>query len=146
MQALARLTRSTIAFFFLSLFVAAPAVRAQDAPQGAWQDVITGQIQAFRDGDAPAALSYAARGFKAMFPSPESFFISIISSGYAPIMNSRSHSFGTFQMMSEDSVAQLVRLVDKEQKLYEAVYMLREEDEGWRVQAVQLVQTAAVGI
>ena len=40
----------------------------------------------------------------------------------------------------------LQRESDSNQQLYEAVYLLTEEDNGWRVQGVQLVQTSAVGI
>lgn len=144
MQALSRFR-----IWFASLFIALSALTfsapAQDQPTP-WQDVITSQIQAFRDHDAPAALSYAGKGFQAAFPSPEAFFVSIISSGYAPIMDSSSHSFGVFRMIGETSVAQQVRLVGKDQQFYEAIYLLTEEENGWRVQGVQLAATQAVGV
>ena len=123
--------------------------RAEDAATPVatpWQDVITSQIQAFRDHDAPAALSYAGMGFQATFPTPEAFFIAIISSGYAPIMESRSHSFGEFRMVGEASVAQQVKFVGTNQDLYEAIYMLTEEESGWRVQGVQLLKQPGIGI
>lgn len=148
MQALLRSSRIWLALVFLALFSVVMPVSAQQAPVAPtpWQDAISGQIQAFRDHDAPAALSYAGRGFQAAFPSAEAFFVSIIGSGYAPIMESRSHSFGTFQMIDDKSVAQRVKLTGAKQELYEAVYLLVEEAEGWRVQGVQLAKTAAVGI
>lgn len=148
MQALLRSSRIWFACVFVALFSSLTPAAAQDAPAVAtpWQETISSQIQAFRDHDAPAALSFAGRGFQASFPSPEAFFVSIISSGYAPIMESRSHSFGTFQMIDDKSVAQQVKLTGANQELYEAVYLLAEEPGGWRVQGVQLVKTAAVGI
>lgn len=148
MQALSRSFRVWFSFVLLTLSMAAVPASAQDAQPAAtpWQDIISSQIQAFRDRDAPAALSFAGKGFQTNFPSPEAFFVSIVSSGYAPIMESRSHTFGPFQMVDENSVAQQVRLTGENQQLYEAVYLLTEEESGWRVQGVQLAQTKAVGI
>jgi len=151
MQALAAIFRVWFATLVLSLAVAAGAT-AGDAGPGAttvaapWQDVITSQVQAFRDHDASAALSFAGHGFQASFKTPEAFFIAIVSSGYAPIMESRSHSFGRFEMVGEKSVAQMVKFVGIDQQLYEAVYLLTEEAAGWRVQGVQLARQPGVGI
>jgi hypothetical protein len=141
--------RVWIASLFIALFALSSPAFAEDAaiPTATpWQDVITSQIQAFRDHDAPAALSYAGIGFQATFPTPEAFFIAIISSGYAPIMESRSHSFGEFRMVGDTSVAQQVKFVGTNQELYEAVYMLTEEEKGWRVQGVELLRQPGIGI
>lgn len=147
MQALSRSFRVAFAFVVLAFAAFSVPTFAQDAPKvEPWQAVISSQIQAFRDHDAPAALSFAGKGFQTAFPSPESFFVSIMGSGYAPIMESRSHSFGPFQMVGDKSVAQQVKLTGAKQELYEAVYLLTEEEGGWRVQGVQLAATAAVGI
>jgi hypothetical protein len=131
------------------MLVAAAPVVAQDnsgAVATPWQDVITNQVQAFRDHDAKAALSYAGQGFQAAFPSAEQFYVSIMGSGYAPIRLSASHSFGSFQMVGDKSVAQVVKFVGSKQELYEAIYLLTEEPAGWRVQGVQLSKTPAIGI
>lgn len=119
---------------------------AEEATETPWQDVITSQIQAFRDRDAPAAFSYAGAGFQVTFQNAEVFFEAIVNSGYAPIMESRSHSFGTFQRMEADGVVQEVRLVGKDLELYTAIYQLTEEEVGWRVQGVQLVRQAGIAI
>jgi len=148
MQALSRSSRIWFALVFLAGSIWFSGALAQETPAAdtPWQDVISSQIQAFRDHDAPAALSFAGQGFQATFPSPESFFVTIMSSGYAPIMESRSHTFGSFQIIGDKSVAQLVKLLDKDQKFFEAVYLMTEEAAGWRVQGVQLAKTGAVGI
>lgn len=111
-----------------------------------WQSVISSQVQAFRDHNAPEALSYAGQGFQKSFSSPEAFFVTIMASGYSPIMESRSHNFGEFQMIDADRVAQIVNFVGPAQELYKAIYVLAREESGWRVQGVQLTKTAAVGI
>jgi hypothetical protein len=128
----------------LALTLASP-VRAQD-PDLAWQDVITSQVEAFRARDAAAAFSYAAETFHQTFATPQDFFLVIVSSGYAPIMDSKSHSFGEYKQFRADLVQQLVTFVGTDQKLYQSIYELALEPEGWRVTAVQLVQTPGVGV
>lgn len=127
--------------------LASPA-SAQQMADGAeaWQGVITSQIEAFRHKDAAGAFQYASAAFQTGFPSAEAFFVAIVSSGYAPIMESRSHSFGEFQKLGETSVLQEVKFVGNDQSLYEAFYQLTEESAGWRVQGVQLLKQPGLGI
>lgn len=110
-----------------------------------WQDVITGQIEAFRSRDADIAFGYAGASFQNSFPSAGAFFRTIVSSGYAPIMESRSHTFGDFTVDAA-GVLQMVRLVGPSQELYIALYQLAVEKDGWRVQGVQLTRRPGVGI
>ncbi len=114
-----------------------------DAP---WQPVITGQIEAFRHHDAPAAFQYAADAFRVRFTSPEAFFVAIIGSGYSPLMTSRSHSFGGFRKLGEKTVLQSVALIGNDLSRYEVLYQLAEEPAGWRVQGVQLIRQPGMAI
>jgi hypothetical protein len=120
------------------LVVSSPAQEPPSAAPAAWQEVISGQIQAFRDRDAPTAFSYAGAAFQVSFQNADIFFETIVRSGYAPIMESHSHSFGGYRMLGGKAVLQQVRLVGNNQQLYEAIYQLIEEPEGWRVQGVRL--------
>lgn len=138
--------RSVVLAFLAALFFSAPAAAQSDADPALWQDVITHQIQAFRDQDAPAAFSDAGMMFQDAFPSAEAFFVAIMSGGYAPIMESSSHSFGEYKLMDGDGVVQVVRFVGKSQELYEAVYQLKEEEGIWRVQGVVLQKAAGIGV
>jgi Domain of unknown function (DUF4864) len=124
----------------------APAVSAPDAAAVAeWQGVVHSQIQAFRDHDGAAALSYAAAAFHELYKDPSDFLVAILNAGYAPIMESRSDSFGPYQMLAPDVVDQDVKFVGNDQSLYEAIYRLQKEAGGWRVEAVQLVKKTDVG-
>ena len=111
-----------------------------------WQGVIHSQIQAFRDHDAVAALSYAAATFHKTYADPNQFFAAIVGAGYGPIVDSRSETFGPYAMMAADVVYQDVKFVGKDQALYEAVYRLGREPDGWRVEGVELVKTPGVGV
>ncbi len=125
---------------------AAPDGQATPAIETPWQDVITSQIEAFRAHDAPGAFQYAAAGFQTAFPNAESFFAAIIGSGYAPIMDSTAHSFGEFTRLDEHSVAQMVTLTAKDLTRFEAIYILTEEEGGWRVSGVQLAKTPGISV
>ena len=117
-----------------------------DASAAEWQQVISSQIQAFRDHDAAAAFSFAAASFQQRYTDPKAFFAAILGAGYAPIMNSRSESFGAYQMVADGVVLQDVKLVAQDQTLYDAVYQLTKEANGWRVSGVQLGQTPGIGV
>lgn len=130
----------------LSLLLLAAPARAQDSALAAeWQAVITGQVEAFRVHDAPAALSFAVSSFKQNFPDPAVFEQAIRDWGYEAIMDSRTHSFGAYQQVNETVVLQAVRFTGPDQVLYEAIYQLTREPDGWRVGGVQLMKTAGMG-
>ena len=100
----------------------------------------TGQIEAFRHKDAPGAFQFAASAFHQTFATPESFFAVIMGAGYTPIMELRSHSFGSFRRLGDKAVLQEVKLTDNYFALYELFYQVAEEEGGWRVQGVRLVK------
>lgn len=144
---LARTIGKSAAIGLFAIMAVVPAVAEDAAASGEpWQAVITGQIEAFRAKDAPGAFQYAAAAFHAGFPSAEAFFVAIVGSGYGPIMESRSHSFGPFEKMGETMVLQEVKFVGNDQSLYEAYYQLTEETEGWRVSGVQLLKQPGLAI
>ena len=122
--------------------------RAEDPAPSAieWQAVIAGQIQAFRAHDAPGALKFAGQSFHAAYPDPEAFYSAIIGMGYAPIALSRSQSFGPYKLVSPDMVLQQVELIGNDSSVYEALYQLAKEADGWRVYGVQLTKTSGLGV
>ena len=127
--------------------LARPEVAAPDqATIEAWQGVISSQIQAFRVHDSPGALKFASAEFQKSFTDPELFYKAIIGSGYQPIADSKSESFGPFQLLTEDAALQDVRLTGADQSVYEAIYQMVREAAGWRVSGVQLVKTKAIGV
>jgi hypothetical protein len=138
--------REIFALAMMLFGLAVPTLAQTD--ETPWQDVVTGQIEAFRAGDGAAALVFAGAGFRTQFDGkPEAFIAAIGAAGYGPIVQSRSHSFGTFERVSETSVLQVVQLVGAKQSLYEAVYQLEDEaGQGWRVQGVVLRKQAGIAI
>jgi hypothetical protein len=130
----------------VSLMLALSPAQAQTEPAAdEWQAVITGQVDAFHAADATAALSFASSGFKKSFTNPEDFLLAVVNSGYGPIVESRSHNFGVFQLVEPDVVMQAVTFIGPDQSVYEAIYQLQREAEGWRIGSVQLMKTSAIG-
>jgi hypothetical protein len=129
-------------FSVLMLFAGVPA---QSAPMSSeWQATITGQVEAFHAQDGVAALAFAGSGFKARFTDPASFLQTIREWGYAAIMDSRSHSFGAYEVIDADHVLQLVIFTGPDQVIYRAVYQLVREPEGWRIAGVQMMKTGGI--
>jgi hypothetical protein len=132
----------------LAVMLLATMAQAQDtaAPEVPWQDVITAQVEAFRAADAPEAFRYAAAPFQRAFPDAETFLITIVGSGYGPIMSSTSHSFGAYSQLDARSMAQQVMFTGSDLSRHEAIYVLTEEEGGWRVSGVQLVKAPGMGV
>ena len=133
--------------FAMMLFAMVVPVLAQ-TEEAPWQASVTGQIEAFRDGDGAAALTFAGAAFRTQFEGqPDAFYAAIAASGYAAIVQSRSHSFGKFNKVSDTSVLQVVQFVGPDGSFYEALYQLADEpDEGWRVIGVVLRKEAGIAV
>lgn len=143
--------RLRFALSVLILAVCMPSALAGedgDDASAQWQKAITGQIEAFRRGDAEAALGFAAFSFQVRYRDrdPLAFVRDIKRSGYGPIIESRSHSFGPFQELEGVGVLQVVKLRGPNHRLYQALYRLRAEPDGWRVQSVLLRKQPGIGI
>jgi hypothetical protein len=138
--------RSSVAALILFGASHALADSPVPVPEPAWQAVITSQIEAFRTGDAPGAFSYAGAPFQDSFSSANSFFVMTIASGYAPIMDSQSHSFGPYERTRDDGIVQVVKFLGAKHELYEAVYELNMEDGAWRVEGVIIGNPVGIGV
>ena len=143
------MTKASWLGVFVSLamvFGATARAEAQDPSPVEWQAVIAGQIQALRMHDASGALSFAGDEFKTRFTNPEEFIAAIMASGYGPIADSRSQTFGEFRLIAPDQVVQEVKLTGNDQSIYEAFYILGKETGAWRVHGVQLAKTTGLGV
>lgn len=150
-QSLARVWSQLVLVVFAVMVGSASAASAQvgGAPsevERSWQGVITDQIEAFRNGDAAAALEMAGAAFKRNYSDPNRFMRDILAWGYAPILESTSHSFGEFRPVGEGLMLQIVQVIGRDQGYYEAMYQMAHEEDGWRIYGVALSQKQGVGI
>lgn len=123
-----------------------PSAPRMVEPASEWQSAITGQIEAFRQHDATGAFSYAGAVFRVSFPDAATFYEVIRASGYEPLMKSRTHTFGEFVRIDDKTVAQFVHIIGSDNLLYEALFRMGEEADGWRVEGVALAKKPGVAI
>ncbi|MEZ5871989.1 MAG: DUF4864 domain-containing protein [Nitratireductor sp.] len=115
--------------------------RAQEAPSpadaSAIQTVIEAQINAFRKGDDAAAYSHAAPNIKQIFPTIDQF-ISMVKTGYMPLYNPESFVFGRNAVIGSQ-IHQEVIVTDEKGKQWQAVYTLRQQEDGsWKITSVKM--------
>ena len=139
------MTKSLYAAFLSLLLMLVPVNANADPMSDEWQAVITGQVEAFRASDGPAALSFAAAGFKESFTDPAVFVQAIREWGYSAIVDSRSHSFGAYQLVDPNLALQAVTFTGPDQALYQAIYRMEREEPGWRIGGVQMMKTSGMG-
>jgi hypothetical protein len=105
-----------------------------------WRQVVADQIQALHERDGTEALLYVVEDYRRQFAGRgDAFLETVVKSGFRPIVEARSHSFGDCVRINDYTVVQVVHFVGPNQRLYEAEYQLMDEPgEGWRIEGVTL--------
>lgn len=123
----------------LAAVLALPAT-AQEAPI---QETIRSQIDAFLADDFARAFTFASPTIKGMFGTPENFG-AMVKNGYPMVYRPAD-----VQMMDLREVAgnlwQRVRITDQAGAGWYLDYMMVETDEGWQINAVQILPAPDVG-
>jgi hypothetical protein len=108
------------------------------ADQQAIQEVITGQIDAFRHDDDGRAFGYASPGIQFMFGSPQRF-MAMVREGYQPVYHPRSTAFGDLLVVDGNLVQELA-VIGPDGQPHLARYVMQHEPDGtWRVDGCVLV-------
>ena len=125
--------------FLASLLLALPA-SAQEAPI---QETIHSQLQAFQADDFTTAFSFASPTIKGIFGTPENFG-RMVTQGYPMV-----HRPSAVKMLELREVAgglwQRVMITDVGGRTHLLDYQMVEGPEGWRINAVHLLQAAGTG-
>ncbi|MCR9256951.1 MAG: DUF4864 domain-containing protein [Alphaproteobacteria bacterium] len=116
-----------------------PAKALDSQDERAIKQVITDQIEAFRQDDATKAFSYAAPSIKQKFTSPD-MFMSMVRRGYDPVYRPTAYDFGKLVKV-HGMLIQEVFLTDRKGVPTIALYTMQKQPEGdWRISAVRLHQ------
>lgn len=117
---------------FLSPIVTAKENLLSESDQQAVQQVIEGQISAFKTDDYSTAYSFAAPNVRHAFPSVQ-MFIEMVRSQYMPLYRPVSYLFGR-NTLSEGRVYQELIVTDPNRQLWQIIYTLRQQDDKtWKV-------------
>lgn len=115
--------------FCLSLMTALPA------KADAITDVISQQLEAFRDGDTARAFSYASPMIQSLFGGPDRFG-AMVREGYPAIWAPGAPKF-TAREGSGTAILQRVLILDKAGISHVMEYELIEQLEGWKINSVR---------
>lgn len=128
------------ALLIAMLLIAPVFAQSPDVPATstqATQSVVRDQLEAFRAGDHSRAYSHAAPNIKNYFTTLE-LFISMVKRGYQPIYEPETFIMGR-NMTYNYEVYQEVIVTDKFGKEWQAVYTLKQQEDGsWKVTGVKL--------
>jgi hypothetical protein len=139
---LALVRRLTVIAAMLLTGAALPA-KADDsvapADATAIQQVIQGQMNAFKIDDWPAAFGYAAPSIQTKFQSPQ-VFSQMVTQAYQPVYRPRGVEFRAVKA-SEFGPTQEVFVVGPDGLSYLAYYTMEKQADGtWRISGCYLVR------
>ena len=130
---------------FATLFAATLSALAIPvfAQEGPIQQTIQSQIDAFQADDFARAFTFASPNIKGLFGTPERFG-AMVKNGYPMVYRPSG-----VQMLDLREIAgnlwQRVRVIDQTGAAYFLDYMMVETEEGWQINAVQVLPAPDVG-
>ena len=119
--------------------LSAPSRAAEGAADPEIQSTITSQIDAFNQGDADRAESFAAPGIKTMFPDAGAF-LGMVKQSYGALIHPRSTHFEP-TVTSDRGAVQHVTVVDADGIVWTAVYAMEKVDGHWAISGCVLVKS-----
>lgn len=130
--------------FFIITTAYAEDVNAND--KQAFQQVISGQLDAFKSENGPLAYSFAAPLVTKIFPTVDNF-MAMVKQGYAPVYENDSYRFGELAIDRIGRPAQHVTLTTKDGRHYEAVYAMQKQADGtWKISGCTLVEIPGLDV
>ncbi len=128
----------------IALLIASPATADETLPPDPLiQGTIQSQIDAFRKDDFATAFSFASPSIQGMFGTAENFGL-MVRQGYPMVWRPAD-----VRMMELREVAgnlwQRVMVTDQGGRTYLLDYMMVQTNEGWQINAVQLLPSVGVG-
>ena len=137
--AMLALVRRSILIAVMLLAGAALAKADESVAAAAIQQVIQGQMNAFRVDDWNAAFAYAAPSIQTKFQSPQ-VFSQMVTQAYQPVYRPRGVEFREVKA-SEFGPTQEVFVVGPDGLSYLAYYTMQKQADGtWRISGCYLVR------
>ncbi|MTH97218.1 DUF4864 domain-containing protein [Roseibium sp. RKSG952] len=108
-----------------------------------FQSMITGQIQAFRRGDADTAFSYATKDLQRRFQTPD-IFMQMVKQAYRPVYQPRTVTFGAARETPHGPM-QDVYVTGPDGGSWRAVYSFEQQADGtWRISGCYLTKSPGI--
>lgn len=132
--------RNGVYAVLLTAVLSFPAL-AQEAPI---QETIQKQMEALQADDFARAFTFASPNIKGMFGTPENFG-AMVKNGYPMVYRPAQVEMGELREIA-GNLWQRVRVVDQAGAGWYLDYMMIETDEGWQINAVQILPAPDVGV
>jgi hypothetical protein len=131
---------------FLSLVLLclpALAAPAQEARNPAIESTIQQQFDAFRADDVGTAFSFASPNIKGIFGTPENFGM-MVRNGYPMVWRPAEVQYLELREVA-GNLWQRVMVTDQAGRTHLLDYQMVQTDQGWQINAVQLLPEVGVG-
>ncbi|MEO1702152.1 MAG: DUF4864 domain-containing protein [Pseudomonadota bacterium] len=113
------------------------------ADENAARAIISQQLESFLSGDFETAYSYASPNIKRLFPTLDRF-MSMVRSGYLPVLRPGNYAFGRVETAPDGRVLQEVTIRAPDGSDWTALYYMEQQSDGsWKVDGVNLRKGAA---
>ncbi|MEL6202341.1 MAG: DUF4864 domain-containing protein [Pseudomonadota bacterium] len=113
------------------------------ADENAARAIISQQLESFLSGDFDTAYSYASPNIKRLFPTLDRF-MSMVQSGYLPVLRPGNYAFGRVETAPDGRVLQEVTIRAPDGSDWTALYFMQQQEDGsWKVDGVNLRKGAA---
>ncbi len=116
---------------------------SSDAVKKELSAVIEAQLAAFRADDYPKAYTFAATEIKDMFAERD--FEKMVRTNYAVIAKSTVTEYGVAFDTGEEAVVN-VRVQNAEKQSVEYQYLLKKEENGWKISGVSEVKPQGLSV
>jgi hypothetical protein len=126
----------------LSVLSALP-VSAQEARNPAIETTIQQQFDAFRADDVGTAFSFASPTIKGLFGTPENFGM-MVRNGYPMVWRPAEVQYLELRKVA-GNLWQRVMVTDQAGRTHLLDYQMVQTDDGWQINAVQLLPSVGVG-
>ena len=128
--------RYVLVSLWLALVLVLP-VQAQDAEI---EGVISGQIEAFKADDFERAFTFASPTIRRMFGTSERFG-AMVRGGYPMVWRPADLRFGPLREVA-GNLWQRVQVTDGAGRVHLLDYQMVKTENGWKINAVHLIQSA----
>ena len=119
-------------------------VAAQDSPDAGIKDVISSQLEAFRQDDFARAFTFASPSIQGIFGTPENFG-GMVRNGYPMVWRPGKVAFLDLRQEG-GALWQKVQIVDQKGQMHLLEYRMVDGKDGWRISGVQLLDLPGLAV
>lgn len=134
--------RLVLLLYVLAFLSPLPALADQASGETGqtFEQIIEGQLQAFRSNNAEQAYSFASPGIQAIFPSP-GVFMDMVQRSYRGVFEANSVRFGEVSTDKLGRPTQRATITSRSGERFEALYSMEQQPDGsWKIDGCVIVK------